>query len=166
MAAGMQLKSLQLYEVDAGQGSPGLTGSTTWAPTMAEEFDFAVECAAGEVAHRRQLQEVGLATGQAIGDTHAIHDRDVAIKVLAQGGFRIVTSGPAPERGATWEEVTSAAVRAVEELWSEITTVATSLLSSPDLRLTAQQVTAVTGRLNPTTTPASPGPFLSRWRIP
>ncbi|MEJ8654732.1 hypothetical protein WKI65_43540 [Streptomyces sp. MS1.AVA.3] len=165
IAAGMQLESLQLLEVDAGQGLLGLTGSTTWAPTRAAEFDFAVECAAGAVASRRQLEEAGLATEQVLKCIESLHDREVAVKVLAQCGFQIVISGPAPDRGATWREVTQAAERAVDELWSDITAVAEALLASPGHRLTAEMVSAITGRPNPTTSAASPGPFPSRWRI-
>jgi hypothetical protein len=161
MASGMLLDSLQLFDVAEGKH----TGSTTWLSSRAAWFDFAVEMAAGAIASVRFLQEAGLATPQNLPGVADDDERELAIAVTCRLGHDVVTAGPAPEDGATWDEVTAAAARAVDELWARITVVARALLEAPGRRLTGHQVSALTGLANPVPAAvAADGTILSRWR--
>lgn len=141
MASGMRLESLQLLVVAAGQH----TGSTTWGPSAVACFDLAVQAAAGEIASVRFLQKGDMATAQNVLAVASGHDQELAIAAAARMGYQIVTVGPAPEGAATWDEVTAAAARAVDELWAQITAVARALLEAPGYRLTGHQVSALAG---------------------
>ena len=130
-------------------GQAGWTGTTTWSPSRAPEFDVAVMFAAGACAARRQLTLDGLATPATLAAVAAPRDRATAISVLAVTGYTLVLDGPAPAHGATWTEVTNAADKTVTRLWPQITTAAEAVLTRPDLSLTGEEITEATGVPNP-----------------
>ncbi|WP_329224264.1 hypothetical protein OG352_39810 (plasmid) [Streptomyces sp. NBC_01485] len=160
MTYGMSLARVRLIETEADGPAPGLiqTGATTWNPTWVAEFAFAVQCAAGPIAERRHLAEAGLLTADVAAQVAGDNDRDVAVATLARSGYELALSGPVPQGGATWDQVTERAREDVSALWPEVAALAEALLTADDLTITPADVLRLTGRPNPApgTPPASP----------
>lgn len=149
MTRGMSLQRTRVYQVP----DPALnlwTGTTTWAVSWVLEFNFACQCAAGSVGELRYLKESGLLTSATAACALAPHDRAAAETALASVGYRIASEGPAPENGATWDEILDATHTAVDEHWPQITELATAILAAPGYTVTGAHAAAITGIPNPT----------------
>ena len=137
-------------EVTAWLSEPNLshvTGcTTTEARADFEVWQFAAFSAAGTIAQVAYLMASGLWTPETAVSCEALHDRDQAVDVLAQRGYRIGI-GFVPAGGRSWAMVQGMARRKVTHLWPHIHTVAHAL--NEHSVLTGDDITNLTGLVNP-----------------
>ncbi|MGW2043747.1 hypothetical protein ACWCPF_00995 [Streptomyces sp. NPDC001858] len=148
MAYGMRVIS---SEVIVWQWEPGrmrLTGNTAWQAQGTSPWHFAAQAAAGEIAHVTYLMVAGLWTPARAAACASDHDRDHAVDVLAQFGYRL-GADHAPEGGKSWGMVRGIARRKVAHLWREIRTVAHAM--NEHTVLSGDDIAALTGLVNPAT---------------
>ncbi|MFG2394610.1 hypothetical protein ACGFYF_37865 [Streptomyces lavendulae] len=129
-------------------GVTGWTGATTWARSFGSYLDVAVVCgAAGQAADLHHLAQDGRLTPETARLTVAVHDKEMALSVLAAAGVQVSETGQAPEGGLAWDHVMATAQHRVDREWNRITAVAEALLAAPDFTLTgahAAQIAHIT----------------------
>ncbi|GAA3851062.1 hypothetical protein GCM10022207_11640 [Streptomyces lannensis] len=123
-----------------------LTGNTAYEARHTQPWHFAAQCAAGQVAHVQYLMAYGLWTPERALACTADHDREQAIDILAQFGYRLA-HGHVPAGGKSWGMVRGMARRKVSHLWWEIRTVAHAM--DENTVLTGDEIAALTGLVNP-----------------
>ncbi|MFG3123682.1 hypothetical protein ACGFYO_16935 [Streptomyces sp. NPDC048201] len=124
----------------------GLSGNTAFEARGTQPWHFAAQCAAGEVAHIQYLLAYGLWTPERALVCAADHDREQAIDVLDQFGYRL-DRDRVPEGGKSWGMVRGMARRKIGYLWREIRTVAHAM--NERTVLTGDEIAALTGMTNP-----------------
>lgn len=135
-------------EVIAWEPEPGkwaLTGNTAYEAQDTPPWRYAAQCAAGELAHITYLMVYGLWTPERAAACAADHDRDLAIDVLADFGYRLGRDH-VPAGGKSWGMVRGMARRKVSHLWREIRTVAHAM--DENTVLTGAEIAAMTGLVN------------------
>ena len=141
-AYGMSLARIRLTESPLPDGGVSTGGLTTWNRCRVDEFEFAVQCAAGAVAEQRAYDEAGL-TETTSGD----HDREAALAVLAQSSYDVVQDNDAvPPGAASWRQITETAHQEVNALWPQIVRIANALVAAPDAQLDADRIRTLTTR--------------------
>lgn len=146
MAYGMHVITSEVIAWEPEPGRFGVTGNTRHQTHDTPPWHYAAQCAAGEIAHVNYLMAYGLWTPERAAACAAAHDRELAIDVLAQFGYRL-GHGTVPEGGKSWGMVQGMARRKVGHLWREIRTVAHAM--DENTVLTGDEITALTGLVNP-----------------
>lgn len=123
-----------------------VTGNTAHQAQDTPPWHFAAQCAAGQVAHVNYLMAYGLWTPERAAACAADHDRELAIDVLAQFGYRLGRDH-VPEGGKSWGMARGMARRKVGHLWREIRTVAHAM--NENTVLTGDEIADLTGLVNP-----------------
>ncbi|MFE2550541.1 hypothetical protein [Streptomyces sp. NPDC059355] len=132
IAYGMHAERVTLFTwQDPHQGTL-VTGSTSWNASGIRPWRFAAQCAAGEAAQVHFLREQGLWTPKRAAALEAVHDRELAVDVLAQWGF-LLGRDHTPAGGKSWAVVQAIAARSVALLWPGITAVAHALEAHDEL---------------------------------
>ncbi|MEU9415358.1 hypothetical protein [Streptomyces sp. NPDC048272] len=144
MACGMHVV---VSEITAWQqhGGWAVTGRTNAEARDVDAWEFAAECAAGELASLHWLRIQGLWTPKRAVACVADHDRELAIDVLSSHGCRLGRY-EAPEGGKSWAAVQAMAAARMHRMWGEITAVAHAM----DARnaLTGAEIADLTGLTN------------------
>lgn len=146
MAYGMHVITTEVIAWEPQPGRWAVTGNTAWQAQDTGAWQFAAQCAAGPLAHVQYLLVHGLWTPDRAAACEAEHDRELAVDMLAQHGFRLGRDH-VPEGGKSWGMVCGMARRKVAYLWSEIRTVAHAM-NERDV-LTGDEIATLTGLLNP-----------------
>ncbi|WP_241267473.1 hypothetical protein [Streptomyces scabichelini] len=145
MAYGMHVITTEVIAWEPEAGRWAVTGNTAWQAQDTNPWHLAAESAAGELAHVQYLMAYGLWTPERAAACASEHDRELAIDMLAQSGFRLGRDHT-PEGGKSWGMVQGMARRKVGHLWREIRTVAHAM----DARtvLTGDEIASLTGLVN------------------
>ncbi|MEU9185937.1 hypothetical protein AB0D14_15560 [Streptomyces sp. NPDC048484] len=145
LAYGMRVITSEVIAWTDDTGRVTVTGNTAWQAQNTPPWHFAAQAAAGEIAHVTYLMVSGLWTPERAAAGAAVHDREHAIEVLAQAGYRLGRRH-VPEGGKSWGMVRGMARRKAGHLWGEIRTVAHAM----DARtvLTGDEIAALTGLVN------------------
>ncbi|MFE2423960.1 hypothetical protein [Streptomyces hokutonensis] len=146
LAYGMRVNTSEVIVWEREEGGWGLTGSTNFASHGTPPWHFAAQCAAGEIAHVQYLLIRGLWTPDTAAACAAEHDREYAIDILAQFGYRLGRDHT-PHGGKSWSTVQGVARRKVGHLWREIRTVAHAM--DEHTMLTGDNIAFLTGLANP-----------------
>ncbi|WP_406122095.1 hypothetical protein [Streptomyces sp. NBC_00989] len=146
MTYGMHVITSEVIAWEPEPGQWAVTGNTAHQTQDTPPWHYAAQCAAGELAHVAYLMAYGLWTPERAAACAAAHDRELAIDVLRQFGYRLGRTC-VPEGGKSWGMVQGMARRKVGHLWREIRTVAHVM----DERtvLTGDEIAAQTGLANP-----------------
>ncbi|MFE6484097.1 hypothetical protein ACFVGN_14345 [Streptomyces sp. NPDC057757] len=146
MAYGMHIIASEVMSWEPEPGFWAVTGKTGHQAQDTPPWHFAAECAAGELANVQYLLTYGLWTPERAAACSAVHDRELAIDVLARFGVRLGRDH-VPPGGKSWGMVRGMARRKVARLWWEIRTVAHAM----DERtvLTGDEIAALTGLVKP-----------------
>ncbi|MFJ7590770.1 hypothetical protein ACIQZO_25985 [Streptomyces sp. NPDC097617] len=144
MACGMHIVKSEVIAWER-PGGWSVTGRTDHEAHDVDPWEFAAECAAGELASLHFLRVEGLWTPERAAACAADHDRELAIDVLAANGYHLGRDHT-PEGGKSWAAVQAMAVARMHRLWDEITTVAKAM----DERdaLTGAEIADLTGLTN------------------
>ncbi|MFE6066473.1 hypothetical protein [Streptomyces sp. NPDC056525] len=135
-------------EVIAWFPEPGryfVTGYTAYEFRPSMPWQFAAQCAAGTLAEVQYLMIHGLWTPQRAAACAADHDREQAVDMLAENGYRLDLDC-VPVDGKSWGQVRGMARRKIGLLWPQIRTVAHAM--NEHTRLTGEQIAAMTGLTN------------------
>ncbi|MFH9058103.1 hypothetical protein ACH4FD_24310 [Streptomyces sp. NPDC017861] len=127
-------------------GTWTVTGNTAFEARETKPWHFAAQCAAGELAQVQYLMAYGLWTPERALACAADHDREQAVDVLTEFGYRLGRDHT-PEGGKSWGMVRGMARRKVGYLWREIRTVA--LAMDERTVLTGDEIADLTGLVNP-----------------
>lgn len=146
MAYGMQVIDSQVIAWQADNGTISVTGNTRHVAAGVSPWRYAAQSAAGELAHVRHLKQTELWTPELEAGCVSLHDRELAIDVLAQFGY-LLGRGHAPLGGKSWPHIQRVADRTVALLWPYITTVA--LAMDQRTKLTGDEIADLTGLTNP-----------------
>ncbi|SEE97224.1 hypothetical protein SAMN05428954_4894 [Streptomyces sp. 2112.3] len=141
-AYGMHVESSEIIAWANEAGGVSVTGITTFQVHNPCPWRFAAQAAAGELAHVHHLLTYGLWTPERAVSCTADHDREHAVDVLAQSGFRLGRDH-VPAGGKSWAMVRGMARRKVTHLWPEICAVAHAMDARD--RLTGDEIAALTG---------------------
>ncbi|MET9697743.1 hypothetical protein ABZY31_12530 [Streptomyces sp. NPDC006529] len=144
MACGMHVV---VSEVVAWQRPEGwsVTGRTNTDARDIDPWEYAAECAAGELASLHWLRTNGLWTPERAASCVADHDREQAIDVLASNGYGLGRDHT-PEGGKSWAAVQAMAVARMHRMWGEITAVAHAMDAQDTL--TGAEIADLTGMTN------------------
>ncbi|MET8964069.1 hypothetical protein ABZX69_32140 [Streptomyces sp. NPDC004074] len=145
MAYGMHVVTSEVIAWQVGPGRMRLTGNTAFNAENTPPWQFAAQAAAGEIAQVNYLMVYGLWTPERAAACDSAHDREQAIDVLAQFGYRLA-HGHVPAGGKSWGMVRGMARRKVSHLWREIRTVAHAM--NENTVLTGDEIAALTGLVN------------------
>lgn len=145
MAYGMHVASAEVIAWENDRGGWSLSGNTVHEAVNTPPWRFAAMCAGGERAQLRYLHKRGLWTPERAAACAADHDREQAIAVLAQFGYRLGRDHT-PEGGKSWATICAVADRTVRLLWAEIALVAHAM----DARtlVTGEEIADLTGLAN------------------
>ncbi|MYT20015.1 hypothetical protein GTW69_06890 [Streptomyces sp. SID7760] len=146
IAYGMHADRVTLFTWHDPLRGSMVTGGTTWNASGIHPWRFAAQCAAGEAAQVHFLRERGLWTPANAAASEAVHDRELAVDVLAEWGLRLGRDHT-PAGGKSWATVQAVAARSVALLWPSITAVAHALEARDDL--TGDEVARLAGLVNP-----------------
>ncbi|GAB2989168.1 hypothetical protein GCM10023080_063690 [Streptomyces pseudoechinosporeus] len=146
MAYGMRVITSEVIAWQVGPDRMRLTGNTAWQALHTSPWHFAAQAAAGEITQVNYLMAYGLWTPERAAACDSAHDREHAIDILAQFGYRLGRDR-APQGGKSWGMVQGMARRKVGYLWREIRTVAHAM----DERtvLTGDEIADLIGTVNP-----------------
>ncbi|WP_329117475.1 hypothetical protein [Streptomyces sp. NBC_01465] len=145
MAYGMHVQTSEVIAWSPEPDKWTVTGNTTWGTCNVDQWQFAAQAAAGEICHVLYLMTCGLWTPDRAAACASPHDREQAIDVLAEFGYRIGRTY-VPEGGKSWGMVRGMARRKVGYLWREIRTVAHAM--NEHTVLTGADIAALTGMTN------------------
>ncbi|MBT2490407.1 hypothetical protein J7E96_18155 [Streptomyces sp. ISL-96] len=145
MAYGMHVLTSEVIAWSPEIDRWSLTGNTAFEVDDTNPWRFAAQAAAGEIAHVQYLMTCGLWTPERAYACTADHDREQAIDVLAQFGYRLGRDC-VPQDGKSWGMVRGMARRKVGLLWREIRTVAHAM--NEHTKLTGDEIAALTGLVN------------------
>ncbi|WP_369233278.1 hypothetical protein AB5J56_15340 [Streptomyces sp. R21] len=146
MAYGMHVVTSEVIAWEPQPGRWSVTGNTAWQAQNTNPWQFAAQAAAGELAHVQYLLTYGLWTPERAAACSSVHDRELAVDVLAQAGYRLGRDD-VPEGGKSWGMVQGMARRRVGYLWREIRTVAHAM--DEHTVLTGDEIATLTGLVNP-----------------
>ena len=146
MAYGMHVITSEVIAWEPTPGQWAVTGNTAHQTQNTPAWHYAAQCAAGELAHVTYLMAYGLWTPERAAACAADHDRELAIDVLGQFGYRLGRTR-VPEGGKSWGMVQGMARRKVGHLWREIRTVAHAM--DERTALSGDEIAALTGLVNP-----------------
>lgn len=146
MAYGMRVITSEVIAWQVGPNVMRLTGNTTWQALHTSPWHFAAQAAAGEIAQVNYLMVYGLWTPERAAACDSAHDREHAIDILDQFGYRLA-HGHVPPGGRSWGMAQGMARRKVAYLWREIRTVAHAM--NEHTALTGDEIAALTGLVNP-----------------
>ncbi|MEV6485120.1 hypothetical protein [Streptomyces sp. NPDC051576] len=146
MSYGMHVITSEVIAWEPEPGMWAVTGNTAHQTQDTSPWHFAAQCAAGELAHVNYLMTYGLWTPERAFACAAEHDRELAIDVLRQFGYRLGRTR-VPEGGKSWGMVRGMARRKVGHLWREIRTVAHSM--DANTVLSGDEIADLTGMVNP-----------------
>ncbi|WP_055620610.1 hypothetical protein [Streptomyces sp. JHA19] len=146
MAYGMHVITSEVIAWEPEPGKWAVTGNTAHQAQDTPPWRYAAQCAAGEIAQVQYLMAYGLWTPERAAACAAAHDRELAIDVLAQFGYRLGRC-IVPEGGKSWGMVRGMARRNVGHLWREIRTVAHAM--HEHTVLTGDEIADLTGLVNP-----------------
>ncbi|MGW8599528.1 hypothetical protein ACWGLB_11395 [Streptomyces sp. NPDC055893] len=146
MAYGIHVFSSKVIDWEPEPGAYAVTGKTSFHGVNVDLWQFAEQCAAGEIAHEMYLMAYGLWTPERAAACTADHDREQAIDTLAGFGY-LLGRDHTPAGGRSWTAIQSAASRQVGRMWPEIRTAAHAM--SEHTQLTGGQIAAMTGLTNP-----------------
>ncbi|MFD5455574.1 hypothetical protein, partial [Streptomyces olivaceus] len=146
MAYGMHVHKVEVIAWLSDPYTSHVTGcTTTEVSNDCDWWEFAAQSAAGTIAQVSYLMAYGLWTPDRAAGCEALHDRDLAIDVLTERGYRIGTDS-VPAGGRSWAMVQGMARRKVTHLWPHIQTVAHALFEQSVL--TGDDITGLTGLVN------------------
>ncbi|MFF9503814.1 hypothetical protein [Streptomyces sp. NPDC014656] len=145
MAYGVHVVSSEVIAWLPEPGRYAVTGYTAYEFRPSMPWQFAAQCAAGTLAEVQYLMVHGLWTPDRAVSCAAVHDREQAIDLLAENGFRL-DRDRVPAGGKSWGQVRGMARRRVGLLWREIRTVAHAM--NENTKLTGEQIAAMTGLAN------------------
>ncbi|MGQ4490371.1 hypothetical protein ACN6LM_000906 [Streptomyces sp. SAS_281] len=123
-----------------------ITGSTELNVDRAGAWQYAAMCAAGAVAEVQYLLIAGLWTPDRALACAALHDRELAVDVLARCGARLGRTH-VPGGGRSWAQVRGMARRRVAYHWREIRLVAEAI--NERTLVTGEEIAAITSLTNP-----------------
>ncbi|WP_432188646.1 hypothetical protein [Streptomyces sp. Tue6028] len=146
LAYGMRVTTSEVIAWTTESGGWAVTGNTAYRADNTPAWRFAAQAAAGEIAQVGYLMAYGLWTPDRAAACDASHDREQAIDVLAEFGFRLGRDH-VPAGGKSWAMVQGMARRKVGHLWREIRTVA--LAMNERTVLTGDEIAELTGLVNP-----------------
>ncbi|MGW5172942.1 hypothetical protein ACWERY_01055 [Streptomyces sp. NPDC004082] len=146
LAYGMHVVTSEVIAWEPEEGAWAVTGKTANQALNTPAWQFAAMCAAGDIAHVNYLMAYGLWTPERAHACTADHDRELAIDVLGQFGYRLGRR-TAPEGGKSWGMVRGMARRKIGYLWREIRTVAHAM--NERTVLTGDEIAGLTGLANP-----------------
>ncbi|MGW1557581.1 hypothetical protein ACWCQ1_13860 [Streptomyces sp. NPDC002144] len=148
LAYGMRVLTSEVIAWTENDGRPRVTGLTTTDVLVdgVHPWRFAAQCAAGTIAQVQYLLTHGLWTPRTALECAAVHDREQAIDVLAEWGYRLGRD-QAPADGKSWAMVRGMARRKVTHLWPQIRTVAHAL--NDRTVLSGDDIATLTGLPNP-----------------
>ncbi|MFK0290093.1 hypothetical protein ACIQU6_06365 [Streptomyces sp. NPDC090442] len=145
LAYGMHVVTSEVIAWESQPGCVAVTGHTAHKTQNTPPWHYAAHCAAGEIAHVNYLLTYGLWTPQRAAACAADHDREQAIDVLAQFGYRLGRTHT-PQGGKSWGMVQGMARRKVSYLWPEIC--ATAHAIDERTVLTGDEIADLTGLNN------------------
>ncbi|MET9533528.1 hypothetical protein ABZY02_23690 [Streptomyces sp. NPDC006649] len=145
MAYGMHVLTSEVIAWSSEPDRWTVTGNTKFEARDIMPWQFAAQGAAGELAHVQYLMTSGLWTPERALACAADHDREQAIDVLAEFGYRL-SRGCVPQGGKSWGMVQGMARRKVGYLWREIHTVAHAM--NERTLLTGDEIADLTGLVN------------------
>ncbi|WP_406348137.1 hypothetical protein OHA44_15320 [Streptomyces sp. NBC_00144] len=145
MAYGMHVLTSEVIAWSPEPDRWSLTGYTKFEARDIMPWQFAAQCAAGELAHVQYLMTCGLWTPERALACAADHDREQAIDVLADFGYRL-SRWCVPQGGKSWGMVQGMARRRVGYLWREIHAVAHAMNERDSL--TGDEIADLTGLVN------------------
>ncbi|MFJ9819301.1 hypothetical protein ACIRU3_29400 [Streptomyces sp. NPDC101151] len=145
MAYGMHVITSEVIAWEPQPDVWAVTGSTSHRAYFTPPWHYAAQCAAGELAHVTYLMVYGLWTPERAAACAADHDRELAIDVLAQYGYRLGRDH-VPADGKSWGMVRGIARRKISHLWREIRTVAHAM--NENTVLTGDEIADLTGLVN------------------
>ncbi|MGI5455872.1 hypothetical protein ACQEWB_22360 [Streptomyces sp. CA-249302] len=148
LAYDMRVLTSEVIAWTEDDGRPHVTGLTTTEVRLdrVHPWRFAAQCAAGSVAQVQYLLTHGLWTPQTAVGCTAAHDREQAIDVLAEWGYRL-DRDKVPVGGKSWAMVRGMARRKISHLWPQIRITAHAL--SDHTTLSGDDIAALTGMRNP-----------------
>ncbi|GAA0386728.1 hypothetical protein [Streptomyces luteireticuli] len=146
MAYGIHVASSEVIAwATDDDGGWAVTGKTALQARNVSPWHYAAQCAVGELAHAHYLLTYGLWTPERAAACRADHDRELAIDVLAESGFRLGRDD-VPRGGKSWGMARGMARRKMYHLWREITAVANAL--NDRTLLTGDEIADLTGLSN------------------
>lgn len=145
MAYGIHVVSSEVIAWFPEGGGFRMTGNTAVEYYGVNPWHFAAQAAAGQIAKVQYLMVYGLWTPESAAECAADHDREQAIDVLTDFGYRL-DRDRVPEGGKSWGMVRGMARRKVGHLWREIRTVAHAM--NEGSKLTGEEIAAMTGLVN------------------
>ncbi|MFF1679091.1 hypothetical protein ACFVYG_24010 [Streptomyces sp. NPDC058256] len=146
LAYGMHVMTTEVIAWQPQPGTRAVTGKTVWQAQDTNAWQLAAQCAGGPLTHIQYLMAYGLWTPERAAACEADHDRELAIDMLAQHGFRLGRDH-VPQGGKSWGMVRGMARRKVAHLWHEIRTVAHAVNERD--RLTGDDIATLTELVNP-----------------
>ncbi|MGW3413867.1 hypothetical protein [Streptomyces sp. NPDC000888] len=146
LAYGMRVITTEVIAWEPQPGNWAVTGNTAWQAQDTNAWHLAAQCAAGPLTHIQYLMAYGLWTPERAAACEADHDRELAVDMLAQHGFRLGRDH-VPHGGKSWGMVRGMARLKVAYMWAEIRTVAHAMDERD--RLTGDEIAALTGLVNP-----------------
>jgi hypothetical protein len=148
LAYGMRVLTSEVMACRQDDGRLHVTGLTTTEVLLdsVHPWRFAAQCAAGSIAQVQYLLTRGLWTPRTAVACAAAHDREQAIDVLAEWGYRLGQE-EAPAGGKSWAMVRGMARRKVAYLWPQIRIVAHAI--NDRTVVTGADIAALTGMPNP-----------------
>ncbi|MEU7063268.1 hypothetical protein [Streptomyces sp. NPDC046161] len=144
MACGMHVIKSEVIAWER-PGGWSVTGLTEHEAHGVDPWEFAAECAAGELASLHHLRIQGLWTPERAAACAADHDRELAVDVLGSFNYRLGRDHT-PEGGKSWAAVQAMAVARMYRLWGEITAVAHAM-DERDV-LSGDEIADLTGLVN------------------
>ncbi|MBT1184153.1 hypothetical protein HET69_09025 [Streptomyces sp. CJ_13] len=145
MACGMHIIKSEIIAWEPETGGWSVTGRTDHEARGVDPWEFAAQCAAGELASLHFLRVHGLWTPERAAACTADHDRELAIDVLGSFGYQLGRDHT-PEGGKSWVAVQVMAATRMLRLWDEITAVANAM-AVRDV-VTGDEIAALTGLVN------------------
>ncbi|WP_372407758.1 hypothetical protein [Streptomyces luteireticuli] len=146
LAYGIHVKTSEVIAwATDDDGGWAATGKTDIRVDGASPWQFAAQCAVGELASAHYLLAYGLWTPERAAACRADHDRELAIDVLARHGYPLGRVH-VPVFGKSWGMVRGMARRKMYHLWREITAVANAL--NDRTLLTGDEIAGLTGLAN------------------
>ncbi|WP_327168803.1 hypothetical protein [Streptomyces subrutilus] len=145
MACGMHVVKSEVIAWERENGGRSVTGGTEHEARGTDPWEFAAQCAAGELANLHFLRIAGLWTPERAAACVADHDRELAIEVLGSFGYPIGRDH-APVGGKSWVAVQAMACARILRRWDEITAVAHAM-DERDV-LSGDEIAALTGLVN------------------
>jgi hypothetical protein len=148
MAYGMRVLTSEVMAWTESNGRSRATGVTSTEVQLdsVHPWRFAAQCAAGSLAQVQYLLAYGLWTPQTAVGCAAVHDREQAVDVLAQWGYRLGRD-EVPAGGKSWAMVQGMARRKIGCLWPQIRIVAHAI--NDHTVLSGDDIAALTGIPNP-----------------